>query len=376
MGQKIVLVSNTAWSIYNFRQGLIRALRTHGFEITAVAPPDEYAPRIAETGAHYIPLEMENRGTNPWADLRLCIQLRRILKKEAAACVLSFTIKPNLYGAVAARSLGVPCITNISGLGTVFIRETWITTIVKVLYRWGLRAASWVFFQNPDDRDFFAVEGLVDREKTELLPGSGIDTGLYSAAPVAEQPRNSLRFLLLGRMLWDKGVGEYVAAAQSLQERFPECEFVLMGFLGVANATAIPRTKIEEWERSGAVKYLPPTDDVRSAIAKADCVVLPSYREGTPRSLLEAASMGKPIITTDVPGCRQVVDHQRTGFLVKVRDPDDLADKMERMIHLSKTERVEMGQRGRKKMIREFDERIVLDRYIRRVSELINVRSA
>src|SRR2546422_9573734 len=151
----------------------------HGFDVTAIAPPDEYSPRIAETGAMYIPLPMDNSGANPWKDLQLCISLRRIMKHERPACVLSFTIKPNLYAAIAARSLGIPAISNISGLGTVFIKQNWATKVVRMLYRGGLKATSKVFFQNPDDRDYFVREGLVSAAKTQLVPGSGIDTDVY-----------------------------------------------------------------------------------------------------------------------------------------------------------------------------------------------------
>jgi glycosyltransferase involved in cell wall biosynthesis len=176
-------------------------------------------------------------------------------------------------------------------------------------------------------------------------------------------------------LLWDKGVGEFVDAAAQVQKKFSNCEFVLMGFTGVDNATAIPMSTIEDWQKSGLLTYLPPEVDVRDQLAKAHCVVLPSYREGTPKALLEAASMARPIITTDVPGCRQVVEDGATGFLVKVRDARDLADKMERMIRLTESERVAMGLRGREKMIREFDERIVIREYLKAVEQFATRRA-
>lgn len=370
MPGKVVLISNTAWYIHNFRRGLIRELQKHGYTVAAIAPPDEYGAGIAATGARYIPLPMDNAGTNPWKDLQLFISLRRIFKQERPACVLSFTIKPNLYGALAARSLGIPSVANISGLGTVFIKQNWVTKVVRTLYRGGLKAASRVFFQNPEDRDYFIREGLVSGAKAHLVPGSGIDIDVYKPVQIQSVAKRGLRFLLLGRILWDKGVGEYVDAAAAVRKRYPDCEFILMGFLDAINATAITTSKINQWERSGAIKYVPPSDDVKTEIAKADCVVLPSYREGTPKSLLEAAAMAKPIITTDVPGCRQVLEDGRTGFLVKVRDSADLAAKMEKMIRLSAIEREQMGLRGRDKMIREFDERLVLNSYLRVVQEL------
>jgi glycosyltransferase involved in cell wall biosynthesis len=303
-------------------------------------------------------------------DVKLCWALRRIFKAERPVCVLSFTIKPNVYGAFAASSLGIPAVANISGLGTVFIKRNWITAIVRMLYRGGLRAAWKVFFQNTDDRDYFVAERLVDSLKTAVLPGSGIDTKFYRPMSATPDGAVRFRFLLLGRVLWDKGIGEYVEAARIVRRAHPHCQFVLMGFLGVENTTAIPRARIDEWQREGILTYLPPTDDVRAEIARADCVVLPSYREGTPKSLLEAASMGKPVIATDVPGCRQVVDAGVTGFLARVRDAADLAEKMHRLIALPLEERAAMGARGRDKMVREFDEHFVIDAYLRTLDEL------
>jgi len=217
-----------------------------------------------------------------------------------------------------------------------------------------------VFFQNRDDLDFFVREGLVDKAKAALLPGSGVDVQSFAPRP-APVAHDRFRFLLHGRIMRDKGVGEYVEAASLIRKLHPECEFAVMGFPEVINATAITMAQIHEWVQSKTIIYVPPVDDVRAEIAKADCVVLPSYREGTPKSLLEAASMGKPIIATDVPGCRQVVDDGGTGFLVKVRDAADLAEKMQRMMRLTRADREAMGMRGREKMVREFDERIVLD---------------
>lgn len=369
MKDKVVLISNTAWYIYNFRRGLIKELQQQGYSVVAVAPPDEYAERLTEIGARFLPLPMDNKGTNPFRDLRLAFALRRLLSRERPCCALTFTVKPNVFGAFAARSLGIPVISNISGLGTVFIKRTWVTMVVRTLYRSALRFASKVFFQNPDDLELFVGNRLVDPSKSQLLPGSGVDTRWFTPPTPPDQPQGRFRFLLLGRLLWDKGVGEFVDAAAQLRRKFPDCEFVLMGFTDIDNATAIPMSKIEEWQKSGLLTYVAPAVDVREQLTKAHCVVLPSYREGTPKALLEAASMAKPIITTDVPGCRQVVEDGATGFLVKVRDAADLAEKMERMIGLTEGERVAMGLRGREKMIREFDERIVIRAYLQAVEQ-------
>jgi glycosyltransferase involved in cell wall biosynthesis len=359
---KVALIANTAWYIYNFRRGLIRELQQDGYAVIAIAPPDEYARLLTGIGARFLPLPMDNKGTNPFKDLRLAFGLRRILKLERPSCALTFTVKPNVFGAFAARSLGIPVIANVSGLGTTFIKRNWVTVIVRFLYRGALGFTSKAFFQNPDDLELFVRGRLVDPAKAQLLPGSGVDVHWF-APPPTDRPHGAFRFLLLGRLLWDKGVGEFVEAAAQLRRKFSDCEFVLMGFTGIDNATAIPMSRIEEWQRSGLLIFVPPAVDVRDQLAQAHCVVLPSYREGTPKALLEAASMARPVITTDVPGCRQVVEDGATGFLARVRDAADLAEKMERMIRLSESERRIMGQRGREKMMREFDERIVVREY-------------
>lgn len=375
MKDKVALISNTAWYIYNFRRGLIKELQQQGYSVVAIAPPDGYAERLTAIGARFLPLPMDNKGTNPLKDLGLAFALRRLLRQERPRCALTFTVKPNVFGAFAARSLGIPVIANISGLGTVFIKHTWVTMVVRSLYCIALRCASKVFFQNPDDLELFVGKRLVNPSKTQLLPGSGVDTQRFAPRPPSDQPQRRFRFLLLGRLLWDKGVGEFADAAVQVRGLFPECEFVLMGFTGTDNATAIPMSKIEDWQKSGLLAYAPPEVDVRAQISQANCVVLPSYREGTPKALLEAASMAKPVIATDVPGCRQVVENGVTGFLVKVRDAADLAAKMERVVQLTESERTAMGLRGREKMIREFDERIVIREYLSAVEQFASRRA-
>jgi glycosyltransferase involved in cell wall biosynthesis len=372
---KVVLVANTAWYVYNFRRTLIEALQRKGYSVLAVAPYDEYAERVEETGARFHPLPMDNMGTNPFKDLRLAFALRRLLSKEHPCCTLTFTVKPNVFGAMAARSLGIPVIANVSGLGTAFIKRSWVTLVVRALYRSALRTAFRVFFQNSEDLQLFVEGGLVDSTKARLLPGSGVDTERFAPRSTASRRATPFRFLMLGRLLWDKGVGEYVEAATRVKRSYPASEFVLMGFAGSDNRTAIPLDRIREWERAGQVTYLAPATDVRDQLARAHCVVLPSYREGAPKSLLEASSMGLPIITTDVPGCRQVVEDGVTGYLARVRDANDLAEKMERMLCLTEGERLAMGRRGREKMQREFHESKVIDEYLRAVNDCSSIQA-
>lgn len=373
MKKKVVIALNTAWNLLNFRSGLIRALLAAGYEVVAVAPPDEYAERLSVLGCRFVPLPMDNQGTHPVRDLLLLFRFFGLMRAERPDAFLGYTVKPNVYGSLAARALAIPVINNIAGLGAVFIKGGWLNQLVKGLYQVALSRSRKVFFQNDDDRQLFITSRLVIESVTDLLPGSGIDLANFSPAPLpAGAP---VRFLLIARMLWDKGVGEFVEAARLLKQRGVDAECCLLGFLDVQNPAAISRQQMNDWVAEGAVRYLGVSDNVREEIARADCVVLPSYREGTPRTLLEAAAMARPIVTTDAVGCREVVDDGINGYLCKPKDASDLADKMELIVSLTHAEREAMGLRGREKVEREFDERIVICKYLSAIEEVLATRT-
>ena len=375
---KVVICLNTAWNLLNFRAGLIRAMVAQGHEVVAVAPYDQYAPGLAALGCRFVPLPMDNQGTHPGRDVVLLWRFWRLLQRERPDVFLGYTVKPNVYGSLAAGFLGIPVINNIAGLGAVFIKDGWLVRLVRGLYRVALHRSSKVFFQNDDDRQLFIAGRLVSRHVTGLLPGSGIDLVRFSV-PVAPEPSAAprpFRFLLIARMLRDKGVVEFVEAAKVLRARWPEVQCCLLGFVDVQNPAAISRAEMDAWVAQGVVTYLGVSDDVRTEIAAADCIVLPSYREGTPRTLLEAAAMGRPIVTTDAVGCREVVADGLNGYLCKVRDASDLADKMQRMLLLSPEERREMGRQGRLKVEREFDEQIVIQKYLGAIEAIQAQRAA
>lgn len=359
---KIVICINTAWNILNFRRGLIASLIEDGHDIVAVAPRDAFVPDLVSLGCRFVDMPMPNGGTNPLEDLRLLSRLKELFRNERPDVLLSYTAKPNIYGSLAARSLGIPVINNVAGLGAVFISKSLVTLVVKLLYRLALRRSACVFFQNGTDRELFVSERLVEAERTALIPGSGIDLKRFQPM---QSPRGSapFRFLLIGRMLRDKGVVEFIEAARLLGRRHAGVEFVLLGATDYDNPASISRAEVDAWVAEGAVQYLGTRTDVRTEIAEADCIVLPSYREGTPRTLLEAAAMAKPIVTTDAVGCREVVDDGRNGLLCKVADAADLADKLEQMLLLGDDARAAMGAAGRLKMEQEFDERLVIEHY-------------
>ena len=370
MNRKVVIAVNSAWNLVNFRSGLIESLFSHGYEIIAVAPNDEYSFRLRTLGCRFIPLHMDSKGTNVFQDFFLFIQIAWLLCKEKPNVFLAYTIKLNIYGSLAAHLLGIPVINNIAGLGTIFAEKNLLSSFVTKLYKLSLAQSSKVFFQNQEDFNFFVRIGLVATSFSEKLPGSGIDIKKFFPQPMPK--RVPFRFLLIARMLWEKGVGEFVEASKIAKKRGLDAEFCLLGFLDVQNPGAISKDQMNLWEEEGIVRYLGVSDDVRDEIAEADCIVLPSfYREGTPRALLEAAAMARPIVTTDWIGCRDAVDDGINGYLCKPKDAQDLAKKMLTVFKLSSDQREEMGANGRKKMIGEFDEKIVINRYLNVIKRIM-----
>jgi glycosyltransferase involved in cell wall biosynthesis len=366
--RRVVLAANSLWNIMNFRAGLIRALGEAGYDPVVVAPADDsLADRMAELGGRHVAVAVDRSGLNPVADLRLIAEYRRVLAEIRPAALLGFTIKPNIYGCLAARSLRIPAIANISGLGTVFIRRGPLLALVTVLYRFALARAAVVFFQNVDDRALFLERRIVRGDQARLLPGSGIDLERYAREPL---PPGPVTFLLIARLLGDKGVREYVAAAEMLHGELPDARFQLLGPIDADNRTAISRSELDRWVESGTIDYLGETDDVRPFIARAGVVVLPSYREGMPRSLLEAAAMGRPLIAADVPGCRGIVEDGANGFLCAAKDPESLADAMRRMARLTGEQRQAMGNAARKRVESEFSEAVVIRAYLDALGKL------
>ncbi len=368
---EIWIAINTTWNIFNFRRGLIAALGHAGFRVVAFAPPDEYIGRVESSGARYVPMQLDNASTNPLRELMTLWHMVRLLKREQPALLLTYTPKVNIYLSLAARVCGTPVVANVSGLGRTFIVGGWLTRIARLMYQIAFSWPERIFFQNAEDRAIFLDAGLAKEKRIVLIPGSGVDVSRFSPMPKLRDGGN-FGFLMVARLLWDKGVGEYVAAARQLKTEFPAVSFRLLGFLDVSSPSAVPRSEVEAWEREGAIEYLGYSDDTVPIYADADCVVLPSYREGMPRTLLEAASMGLPAIATDVPGCRQAVVDGETGFLCKVRDAAALAETMRRMLRLTAEQRATMGSVARERVVREFDEKIVVERYLDVVKAILD----
>lgn len=304
---------------------------------------------------------MDNKGTNPLHDAGLFLRFHRHYRRLKPVAVLHFTIKPAIYGSFAARTLRIPYVNTIPGLGTPFIRENWVTRVVEMLYRASQKSAERILFLNADDHQEFLNRRLAPPERMEALGGEGVDLEHF---PLTDFPDDTeFQFLFIGRMLGDKGVMEFVEAARGVRATGSRARFQLLGPCGVENRTAIQRDMLEAWVREGVVEYLGETNDVRPYIAQAHCIVLPSYREGSPRALLEGAAMGRPLIATDATGCRDIVVDGVNGFLCRPHDAEDLAEKMRCVLDMPAKARRLMGEAGRAKVEFDFSEGRLISRY-------------
>ncbi|ELM3717396.1 glycosyltransferase family 4 protein [Aeromonas hydrophila] len=359
----ICFVANTAWSMFNFRRGLLLHLINCGYQLTIIAPNDDYTKKLEDIGCIVHDLPMSAKGVNPFDDIKLVTLLYRYYRKLNPDFIIHYTIKPNIYGSLAAKMAGIPSLAITTGLGYTFVNDNFIAKIARQLYKMAFRYPKEVWFLNEDDRQAFLAYSLVSENKAKLLHGEGVNVSHFS--PISSlMGNNSTTFLLIARMLWDKGIGEYIEAARVIKSKYPKTHFQLLGACDVPNPSLISREQISIWESEGIVEYLGTTDDVRTVIANVDCVVLPSYREGIPRTMLEAAAMAKPLIVSDAPGCKDVVINGKTGFLCKVKNRDSLAAAMELIINQSTQERVDMGVAGRNLVLHKFDEQVVIKKYI------------
>ncbi|GJH25979.1 glycosyltransferase family 4 protein [Caballeronia novacaledonica] len=359
---RIALVCNTAWAIYTYRQGVLRMLTAAGAQVTIIAPRDRTFEPLTEMGCRCVELPVASKGTDPRQDFRTLAALYREYRATRPHIVFHYTIKPNIYGSLAAMLARVPSIAVTTGLGYVFIQKSRTAQVAKLLYRFAFRFPREVWFLNRDDHEAFLHENLLAHpDRARRLHGEGVDLDEFAFQPLPA--RADFVFILIGRLLWDKGVAEYVEAARRIRAKYPHARFQLLGPVGVDNPSAISRTDVQKWEAENIVEYLGEANDVRPLVAAADCVVLPSYREGVPRTLMEASAMGRPIVATDVPGCREVVEDGVNGLLCEVKNADSLTEALERMLTLSSGEREAMALRGREKVTGEFDEKNVVERY-------------
>jgi len=374
----IAIVLNASWNIYNFRMGLVKSLQNRGYRVIALAPPDEYSSKIIAAGVEFFPLySLVRKGTNPLKDLALIYELQKIYKRENVQLALQYTIKPNIYGTLAATFTGTKTICTITGLGYAFLNKSLASSVAKRLYKFAFRKADRIFFQNSDDHKLFLKLKIASREKSKIVRGSGINTEYFNPIYNRRKPNGSLHFLFIGRLLYDKGVNEMMAAATIILRRNKHARFTIIGNIDKDNPAALDTLVFRRWLRDNpAVQHVTHTDDIRSHLAGADVVVLPSYREGLPRVMLEGLAMAKPLITTDVPGCRETVIDGLNGFLIEVKDVDSLVSAMQKMINLDSSKRAEMGNKGRKLALQHFDEKSIVRLYLEEVQSFYPVAVA
>lgn len=355
---KIILLSAFSESLINIRGPLIRALSAAGHEVLACAPETNFqvAAQLRQFGASYQSVPLDRTGMNPVRDIRFILWLTRFLCKERGDAFFAYNIKPVLYGSLAARLAHVtPSYALISGLGYAFScasrRQRLVSAGVRVLYSVALPYYQAVFFQNPDDQALFLHSKLLrDSSRAVRINGSGVDLGAYTEAPIPEGPPV---YLFVGRLLADKGIREYVDAARLVRRKYPQSRFRVLGRYDT-NPSAIRREEVAAWVDEGVIEYVGATMEVRPHLAQCTVFVLPSYREGTPLSVLEAMAVGRPVVTTDVPGCRETVVAGKNGFLVPAKDPESLARAMERFI-ISPSLVAKMGRSSRKMAVEKFD---------------------
>jgi glycosyltransferase involved in cell wall biosynthesis len=356
----VALIAGFAESLVLFRGHLIRTLAKNGHRVIALAPPcpDKTRSAILDLGAQFVTYPMERRGKNVWQDARTLLALGTQLRRDRPDLVLAYTIKPVAYGLLAAQWAGIPRrYALITGLGTLFPagmgNPMGSARIARRLYQAGLRGARNVIFQNDDDQQFFRRQILSPETPSTLVHGSGVDVDWFQPVPfpIADG------FLMVGRILRSKGVVEFVEAARIVHRSVPDAAFELAGWYE-SGTDGIPESQVKAWEAEGLVRYRGVVEDVRDLMAAASIYVLPSYREGMPRSVLEAMAMGRPVITTDVPGCRQTIQHGEHGLLVPPGDPRTLAGAMLELLR-NRELCLEMGRRGRERTVRRYDVRLV-----------------
>ncbi|PSH11130.1 glycosyltransferase family 4 protein, partial [Yersinia pseudotuberculosis] len=363
--KKILLCGNSSWSMYNFRLGVIKFLISNQYSVVILAPRDDYSDKLISIGCKFIDINLSAQGVNPFNELKFLFSLVSIYREEKPDFIINYTIKPNIYGSLASKVTNIPSIAITTGLGFVFTRKSIVSFFAKLLYKIALSCCQEVWFLNSDDQDVFLRKNIVNKNKTKILYSEGIDVTHFSPRKRNDHhDEDTFCFLLVARMLRDKGVPEFVSAARIIKKKYPNVSFRLLGFCDVENPSAITRSEIDSWVNEGVVEYLGVTDDVRQYIADSQCIVLPSsYREGIPRILMEAASMAKPVITTNNVGCREVILDEVTGYLCEVNNVDSLVSACEKLLSLDEAQIIDMGKKGRKLVEEKFSEEKIISQY-------------
>ncbi|MGQ4665893.1 glycosyltransferase family 4 protein [Metabacillus halosaccharovorans] len=361
---KILLLANFGMGLYNFRKELLEELIQQRNEVYISLPNDEYVPKLKSLGCFYLETELERRGTNPLKDSKLFFNYIKLIKRIKPDLVLTYTIKPNVYGGLACRVTNTPYITNITGLGTSLENKSMIQKITMLLYKIGLKKASCLFFQNDTNLKFFMTNQITNN-KTRLVPGSGVNTYHHSFENYPEDDQK-IRFLFIGRMMKAKGVDELFKAASIIKEKYPNTQFDLVG-----GYEEDYQQQLADLQNSGIITYHGQQENVHSFIRKSHATILPSHHEGTANVLLESASAGRPVLASRVPGCKETFNEGISGLGFEVKNVDSLVAAIEKFINMPYEQKQEMGIAGRKKMEKEYDRKIVINAYLDEINKIV-----
>lgn len=363
--KKVLILINSDIGLYNFRKELIQELINNNYEINLSLPEGERVLPLVQLGCKYFRSDIDRRGVNPINDIRLLFHYFKLIRNIQPDIILTYTIKPNIYGGLAARFTKIPYITNITGLGTSFQSNSIIKKVLIFLYKIALRKSNCCFFQNSSNLNIFEKYKINPPSK-RLIPGSGVNTEFHSAVDYPNE--NKIKFLFIGRIMREKGINEFIAAAEEIRKKHQNVEFHIVGDL----EEDFYKNLLNELQRKSLIIYHGFQKDIRHFIKNSHCIVLPSYHEGTANVLLEAAATARPIIASNIPGCKEIVDHGRTGLLVECKNTDSLVAQIERFLKLDHNDRVMMGKRGREKIVKEYDRAIVINSYMEEIDKIFS----
>lgn len=360
MKKKVMIVANDTSYIYRLRKEILEKILLDGNELVVVSKKINYVKEIEGLGSKIINLDIPRHGTNPINDLNLYRHIKRVLKSEDPDIVFTYNIKPNVYFGLACNKMSIPVIPNITGLGGALLNPGFVQFISSKLYKAGLRKSKIVLFQNEFNKDFFLKNKIIDEnDRTYVLPGSGINLVNYYYFDYPDSI-DTIRFIMISRIMKDKGISEYLDAAENIKSKYPKTEFLLVGDYDDVSY----KDRIDILNNKGIINYLGYRKDINELIKKSHCLIHPSYHEGLSNVLLEAGATGRPVIASDIPGCRETFIDGKSGLSVGPKDSDDLTNKIEKFINLPHKEKEQMGKANREHVERNFDRKIVVDKYI------------
>lgn len=362
---KILILANNDVGLYNFRKELIEKLLSEENEVLISLPYGKRVDDLKNMGCKYIETEVDRRGTNPIKDFKLLLRYKKMMREIKPDIVLTYTIKPNIYGGLACSAKKIPYICNITGLGPAAENASFVQKLVMILYKKALKKVKCCFVQNEENLRFMLNNKLVDEDKCKLIPGSGVNLDKFKVLPYPEES-DKIRFLFISRIMKEKGIEQYLDTAKAISQKYPNTEFHILGFCEQEYDE-----RLKEYEANGYIKYHGMQNDIIPFMKECSCLIHPSYYpEGMSNVLLEASASGRPVITTNRSGCKEVVDDNKTGFVVTIKDSEAVITAVEKLINLSYEERKNMGLSARKKVEKEFDRKIVVNNYMEEINKL------